>query len=57
MVILAGLHLPFMIAIIALYQKLGPKTDTHTGYSKLDIPKNCDDCDPSQDELEMTGDE
>ena len=40
MSILIGLHLPFLILIIALYRKLGP--ETHSGYSRIESLKNCD---------------
>ena len=50
MSIMIGLHLPFLIELLVLYRKLEPKTDSPSGYSRIDEPKNCDDSesDPEQ---------
>ena len=48
MSIMIGLHLPFLIELLVLYRKLAPKTDSPSGYSRIDEPKNCDDSDPEQ---------
>lgn len=50
MIILGGLHLPFLIEIIVLYRKLGPQTVSHSGYSRIDVPKIPDTTDCCTDD-------
>lgn len=49
MILLAGLHLPFLVEIIVFYRQLSFKPSTPSGYAKIGLG-NMNNSDPSDSE-------